>query len=1082
MPLSSARVKKAGRVTEKFLTRFAAAWRMAVCSVKFVCLAKVNQLHFQQLREEVMSQRSVICLRTFCLSLAVMLSALLAWMLTGDHKVIGQTANSTGNQELSILEFGQPVERELTVGQDHNFGLELKVGQFVKVEVEQLGIDVIVKLFGLNGMNSPPIDWEPWGHGKETIYWQATASGRCRIQLTAPRSTTRTGKYVVRVSELKEPDEKERGIAKADRLYVQISGHFEARNHKEGIPLAEQALALRESLFPADHPAISEAVRQLMYMLELREDYNDVPRRLKLSDRILQIRERALGADHPEVARWLHNMALASDLAQSPRLFQRALDILEKNYGPDHPDVGFLLSNYAIHLDAKGDHLGAEAMWLRAIAIREKVSSADSNLAQSLNNLGDLYAVRGDYERAEMFLRRALYVWTCAHGTWAEQTSHAIGNLADLYRRKRDFANAEKFMKQGLEIRQTVLSPTTLLTGQFHHGLGVIYLEMGDYVKAEQSLQQADAIFKNYLVWTNDYLPLSLAAHVRLSLAMGQNNEALAYLQRAVPFSESKLNTVLVAGSEQDKLNFLNEFAVETNQALSLHARYLPNDPQAMQLAFNTWLQRKGRALDEMNRTIALMRQFAKGNSAELIEQWTNKVRQISAVATAAGKDDGLASRSGEIEKLYSEFQQLQARMSEHSAQFRTQVLPPVRAEDVRAALPSESVLIEFAQYQPSDPRTNKKSPARYLAYVLPKEGKLRGIDLGEVAKIDAAVLSFRQTISDKDFRTDPRLLARKLDQLLMRRIRPLLGQAKTIFVAPDGELNLVPFAALRDDRGRYLIEDYLFVYLTSGRDLLRLQIKHQSQSDKLIFAINDFGEKSGIASPIAKTGSSIPPSLGFDDARSNRLSADTTMATLQFDSLKYTHEEANAVQRIFPEARPFLDAQAMETALKQVHRPYFLHLATHGFFLANASQKWENPLLRSGLAMAGANVRKSGNDDGILTAFEVAALDLWGTKLVVLSACETGNGEVKNGEGVFGLRRALVLAGAETQVSSLWKADDLVTRKLMEKFYGNLNKGMGRAEALRKAQLEILRGSGSPAPYYWANFICIGEWKPLEK
>jgi CHAT domain-containing protein len=171
-----------------------------------------------------------------------------------------------------------------------------------------------------------------------------------------------------------------------------------------------------------------------------------------------------------------------------------------------------------------------------------------------------------------------------------------------------------------------------------------------------------------------------------------------------------------------------------------------------------------------------------------------------------------------------------------------------------------------------------------------------------------------------------------------------------------------------------------------------------------------------------------------------------------------------------------------METALKQVHRPYFLHLATHGFFLANASQKWENPLLRSGLAMAGANVRKSGNDDGILTAFEVAALDLWGTKLVVLSACETGNGEVKNGEGVFGLRRALVLAGAETQVSSLWKADDLVTRKLMEKFYDNLNKGIGRAEALRKAQLEILRGGGSPAPYYWANFICIGEWKPLEK
>jgi CHAT domain-containing protein len=178
------------------------------------------------------------------------------------------------------------------------------------------------------------------------------------------------------------------------------------------------------------------------------------------------------------------------------------------------------------------------------------------------------------------------------------------------------------------------------------------------------------------------------------------------------------------------------------------------------------------------------------------------------------------------------------------------------------------------------------------------------------------------------------------------------------------------------------------------------------------------------------------------------------------------------------------LGAEASERAVKQVQRPAVLHLITHGTFLKDqeAGQQLENPLLRSWLILAGANQRKNGNDDGILTAYEAAALDLWGTKLVVLSACETGVGEIRNGEGVYGLRRALVLAGAETQVMSLWKADDLVTRKLMEKYYGRLKAGGGRAEALRQAQLELLRGKANQHPYYWANFICIGEWKPLDK
>ncbi|HEY9285181.1 MAG TPA: CHAT domain-containing protein, partial [Pyrinomonadaceae bacterium] len=174
---------------------------------------------------------------------------------------------------------------------------------------------------------------------------------------------------------------------------------------------------------------------------------------------------------------------------------------------------------------------------------------------------------------------------------------------------------------------------------------------------------------------------------------------------------------------------------------------------------------------------------------------------------------------------------------------------------------------------------------------------------------------------------------------------------------------------------------------------------------------------------------------------------------------------------------------------------------AAGGARAAAAAPRVENPLLRSGLALEGANLRRGTNgEDGILTALEAAGLDLWGTKLVALSACETGVGEVRTGEGVYGLRRALVLAGAESQVMSLWKVSDDATRDLMVAYYKRLAAGEGRTEALRQVQLEMLRGKSQAGaggarglggqlggrgadrghPYFWAAFIQSGDWRPM--
>jgi CHAT domain-containing protein len=239
-----------------------------------------------------------------------------------------------------------------------------------------------------------------------------------------------------------------------------------------------------------------------------------------------------------------------------------------------------------------------------------------------------------------------------------------------------------------------------------------------------------------------------------------------------------------------------------------------------------------------------------------------------------------------------------------------------------------------------------------------------------------------------------------------------------------------------------------------------------------------------------------VPPAA--PDARP----ADARMldANLRFGALPGTAEEAAALAKVLPDARVYTGAAATEEVLKQLRAPSILHIATHGFFLqssasdpggtrgltaaapaAAAPGNRQDALVLSGLALAGANQRSSGGgEDGILTALEATGLDLWGTRMVVLSACETGVGDARNGEGVYGLRRALVLAGADSQVMSLWQVSDTATKDLMIAYYQRLRANEGRADGLRNVQLAILRDPTRAHPFYWASFIPSGDWREL--
>lgn len=950
----------------------------------------------------------------------------------------------------------------------------------------------------------------------------------------------------------KKPGEKRRNLGMA---LVNLAGLYDAKGDSaRAEPLFQRGLAILEKALGTENP---EFAQQLNNFALLYRNTGDFAQAETILQRARTILEKTFGAEHEVVATTLDNLAGVymdkGDYSQAEQLYRRALTIREKSLDAEHPAIAATLNNLArLQYQVKGDIVGAELLFKRAVEILEKELGAEHPLvAVSLSNLAILYNDRGDYARAESLHRRARLIVEKAFGAEHPMVAITLDSLAVQYMRKDDYAQAEPLFQRALEILEKTLGAEHPLTagtlnklatlyrfkgdyeraeplhqralaiiekvgGAEHHdvvsalqGLALLYQAKGDYARAEPLLQRTRAIVEKTGGENHPDVALVLSDLATLSEASGNTAQALRFRTRATEISEHQLVLILTTGSENQKRLYLATLSGEINTNISLHLRSAPTSEEAARLALITLLRRKGRALDAVTGQIASLRRRLNPQDRALLDQLAAVRAQLAAlVLKGVGKTDPAQYRA-KIARLEGEGEQLEAQVSARSAEFRTQV-QPATLERVQQAIPDNAALVEMVLYTPFNARARTPGErfghARYAAYVLRRGGAPAFVDLGEAAPIDSAVARLRMALG-KSQSTDFRRAGRELDELVMRPVRKLLGGARMLLLSPDGALNLVPFSALVDEEGRYLVENYTINYLTSGRDLLRLATETESRQQPIVMANPDFD--------LAVTASS-QDAPEADAARGLR-SFDFT--TLQIKSLPGTAQEATAIKGIIPNAQVLTERAATESALKQVKGPRLLHIATHGFFLkdqplqesgtarqlvmgeAKEAVRGENPLLRSGLVLAGVKNGQSGaGEDGVLTALEVSGLDLWGTKLVVLSACETGVGDVDNGEGVYGLRRSLVLAGAESQLMSLWQVNDTATRDLMVDYYRRIERGEGRAEALRAAQLGMLAGkkqgtvrqrNGAQAnsfsvdyshPYYWASFIPIGDWRSMNK
>jgi len=854
-----------------------------------------------------------------------------------------------------------------------------------------------------------------------------------------------------------------------------------------------RALTIREKAFGLDHLRVADVLNNLAVVYIAKADY---ARAEPLYQRSLAIREKSLGPDNIRVADALNNLGdlyrLKGDYVRAEPLCQRALAIIEKVLGPHHPDMIVPLNNLAINYFSKGDYARAMSLHQRALAICEKALGLDDpRAASSLSNLGLIYAAKGDFARAEPLYLRALAINEKALGRDHFRTAIYLNNLGGLYQDQGDYARAEPLLTRALDIREKTYGPDHPNVANSLHSLADLYVGKRDYVRADPLFQRALAIFEKALGPDHPDVAVIWGAMALSFAAQSRPVDAVNAAQWATAIQDRNAAALLATGSEEQKRLYMDKLVGQTHQNISLHLQYARTNMDAARLAFTALLRRKGRVLETMTNSLAALRQSLAPADQALIDQLASVYSQL-ATQLSHGLGNTLPEQYRKnVTALEDERQKLEADIGKQSASFRIEKRI-VTIEDVQSAIPRNAALLEITRYEPirfpstTDP--HPKSKPRYAAYVLRSSGDPAFVDLGEAAPLEAAIKTLRRALSDPDLTHDPKPAARALDQLLMQPIRKLLGDTRWVFVSADGPTHLVPLAALVDENDHYLVERYLFSYVNTGRDLLRFAEEPTlPRQGPWVFANPAFDDSGASPGPEA----------------THRGLHSIDMVTQRLLPLGGTVEEAETIHTLFPESRLLMGVDATEEALKAVHAPRILHLATHGFFLPErpvpevllrtasseptaaeraAILQRENPLLRSGLALAGFNDRRSGvMDDGILTALEAAGLDLYGTRLVVLSACETGVGQASSGEGVYGLRRALSMAGAETQVMSLWQVDTGRTRELMQSYYGWLKGKGGRSESMRNVQVAMLSNPQTSHPNLWASFIVSGDWRALE-
>lgn len=862
-------------------------------------------------------------------------------------------------------------------------------------------------------------------------------------------------------------------------------------NYKAALPLYLEAKSIRFQASGTQHPDYAVLLNNLALLYIRMGNYEAA---LPLYKEALAIFREVKGPKDPDCARTLNNLAslfnrMGNNQAALP-LYKEALSIYKEVLGNKHPDYATSLSNLALLYTDMGNTESALPLLIEATLIdKDTLGSKHPDYAADLINLANLYSVLGNYDTALSLIKEASLIYKQANGVLHPDYALSLNSLARLYRAMGNYETALPLLVEASSIYKEVVGTKNPDYATSLKNLGLLYKEMGNYEAALPLLVEVKNIRLEVLGANHPEYAFSLEHLAGLYIATGNYKTALPLMEEANKIINHNIQENFTFLTENEKKKYFSKIGNFYEVYLSFLKMDSVTSPGVYCHAYDNELLLKGLILT----SVAGMQEAILESGDTSLTRRYEEMRVLKRQITAEQLKPILKRRVdlAEIELQSKELEEDLTRRSQTYGEMQSSF--KIKWEDVQKRLLENEAAIEFVSFRFYNNEKLTDSTFYYAIVLRRNDPTPLMAYLCEESQLKKAVPSIGATFKD----INSIYQRQALYNLLWHPIDSLLKDINTVYFAPSGLLNSVSLAAISGPVTKTLMEKYKLVQLTSTR-MLVLPPEPVSIADAVVYGgiIYDTDAPTLLVKT-EKYHKKETDLLAFN--RSN-----TGCNRSGFRYLPNTEKEARMIASKLENTRIvttiYSGTDAVEesfVALSGSNAPSIIHLSTHGFYYrdtmgvknrekmmssATGESRFrysDDPLLRSGLLMAGANLAWKGlplppnMEDGILTAREVSNMNLTNTKLVVLSACQTGQGDVKGNEGVEGLQRGFKMAGARYLMMSLWEVPDKETAEFMETFYETWLGGTEIQEAFRSTQI-AMRDKYKNDPFKWAAFVLV--------
>lgn len=828
------------------------------------------------------------------------------------------------------------------------------------------------------------------------------------------------GKRALELSESKFGKDSPEYMLKLNHLAM---AYAESGELKTSLPLFLEYMQYSKLNKESDLQSYADAVNNLGAIYSFLGQYDKVE---PLMEETLDLRRQIVGVTHTDYAQALNNMAsfyIAMGFWEKALTYQKlSCECYKIVVGPMDYDYGSSLAALAVIYNNLNQYDSALATLVQSRDICEKKLGKDHpDYAKAIEFIGTIYASKGDFGKSNQYYREGLEINRKVYGENSVRYAYSLINVGELYRKKKQYDSAEFITKKTLTLFLSNLGENHLDYTEQLLRLGNLYTEMSQYVRA-------DSVFEKMI-------RLKQIELSKYSVSLSESEREMYYRKNAEFYDSYKTNMTL-----------MQKASPKAKDLSAIQTRIL-----------NLQIATKGALLDQSKKIKARILASKDTVAIQQFWAWQKNKSKIANIQNLSLKE--LEVQRKVLDSIETQTNALEKQLSAKSQEFRKSTLVTnITWQDIRSKLKKNEAAIEIMRVPCID-------TAFYVAFVF--DGKTKDSP-------HTILMLNGGELEGKYFKYYKNAKSHVNDSLSYKffwsSIAPYVKGKKKIFVCPDGVYNQINLLSLFDKESKkYLADDVDIRVVTNLKEIIESYSVSKGKYAVLM------------GRPKYSMTNQEYVSQTRDLARSadNDQMYDMGMQKVSFTDLPGTETEVVGIEKTLNQkswnVKTYMEESALEEVVKSVVNPTVLHIATHGYFIATDNSKKINGMLRSGIVLAGVNTEKGiNNEDGILTAYEASALNLEQTELVVLSACETGVGEIRSGEGVYGLQRGFKVAGAKAILLSLWKVDDTATQQLMNLFYSKWIATGDKSASFSYAQKEVRKSY--PHPYYWGAFLLIGH------